>query len=240
MSNSIEKYKDYMESAFDLWVLDEEWEEFFGRKPLLRYHSMKYCWDYVISKNLKRIVELGTSRSFVDGAYEGCNTNDTRYWQPTNPKVWDWSAGCFTRVIGECIQGTDMTLDTLDMAQAHIFRSHYMTKDLEGIRYAVGMSEDFLNSCEEKIDFLYLDTGDVTPVDFTAELHLREAKIIIEKDLMSRDGIILIDDVRNVACKKQNKNVSDYGKAKLSIPFFEENGWKITVDEYQVVLEKNQ
>ena len=238
--NSIEKYKSYMDSAFDKWVEPDEWHEHFGRKPLLRYETTRYCWDYVLKNELKQVVELGTSRSFVDGAYPGCNTNDTTFWQPENPSVWDWSAGCFTRVVGECIQGTDIKLDTIDMAQAHIFRSHFMTQELEGINYGIGMSESFLQNYDKKIDFLYLDTGDVTPVDFTAELHLREAKIIIEKDIMSEKGIILIDDVRNVACKKQNKDVSDYGKAKLSIPFFLNHGWKITMDEYQVALERNK
>lgn len=239
MSDSIEKYKYHMESAFDKWVEEEEWIQYFDRKPLLRYHTLRYCWDYVISNSLKNVVELGTSRSFVDGAYEGCNTNDISKWKPLNPKIWDWSAGCFTRVIGESIQGTDIELLTLDMARAHIFRSQFMTSNLKNISYIVDTSENFLSSYDKKIDFLYLDTGDVTPVDFTANLHLREAKIIVERDLMSDKGIILIDDVRNVACKKQNENVSDYGKAKLSIPFFIDNGWKITVDEYQVVLERN-
>lgn len=238
--NAIDKYKNYMDMAFDKWIeYPDEWINYFGRKPQLRYYSLKYCWDYVLKYNLKNIVELGTSRSFVDGAYDGCNMDDIKFWEPNNPSIWDWSAGCFTKVIGECIQNTDIQLTTVDMSLSHIYRCKHMTHDLNNIEYAVSKSEDFLQNYNKKIDFLYLDTGDVTPIEFTANLHLREAKIIVEKDMMSNNGIILIDDVRNLAAKKQNINESDYGKAKYSIPYFIDNGWKIVIDEYQVVLIRN-
>ena len=49
----------------------------------------------------------------------------------------------------------------------------------------------------------------------------------------------LIDDVRN-STPKLNGEISDYGKAKYSIPYFIENGYETVMDEYQVILQKKQ
>ena len=114
-----------------------------------------------------------------------------------------------------------------------------MTEKFENnISYHISSSEDFLSNFDGKIDLLYLDTGDMTPIEPTAELHLREAKIIVERDLLSPNGLILIDDVRNPAPKKYGEK-SDFGKAKYSIPYLVSNGFDLIMDEYQVVLKKN-
>ena len=99
-------------------------------------------------------------------------------------------------------------------------------------------SEDFLSSGEGQIDFLYMDTGDMHPIEPTAELHLREAQLIAGCDIMSKNGVILIDDVRNTTPKIVDNEESDYGKAKYSIPFLLRNGFDLVMDEYQVVLQK--
>ena len=45
---------------------------FFGDDlQIQRYDTMKYCWDQVVKYNFKTIVELGTTRSFVDGKFPG-------------------------------------------------------------------------------------------------------------------------------------------------------------------------
>lgn len=238
MSDAIEKYKKYMDEAHQSYCSDEEFIQYFGRVPKFRYDTMRYCWDYFLEKNFKTVVELGTSRSFVDGKYEGCNSDDTHYWEPENPDVWDWSAGCFTRVTAELIQGTDIDFITVDLSPHHITRSQIMTRGFNNIEHFVMSSEEFLESGDGKIDYLYMDTGDMTPIEPTSQLHLREAKIIVERDIMSDGGIILIDDVRNATPKKIAKEKSDYGKAKYSIPYLQENGFDIVMDEYQVVMVK--
>ena len=43
----------------------------------------------------------------------------------------------------------------------------------------------FLENFDKKIDLLYLDTGDMTPIENTALLHLREADIIVRRNLLS-------------------------------------------------------
>lgn len=238
MSDALEKYKHYMDNAHRDYTSDEEFIQFYGRVPKFRYDTMRYCWDKVLKHKFKTIVELGTNRSFVDGKYPGCNSDDTSYWEPENPEIWDWAAGCFTRVVGELIQGTDIELISVDLDARHIARSKTMVEGLENIEYFHMSSEEFLECGEGQIDFLYMDTGDMTPIEPTAQLHLREAKLIVERDLISENGIILIDDVRNTAPKVIAKEESDYGKAKYSIPYLLENGFYLAMDEYQVVLRK--
>jgi len=225
-----------MDGAFVPYYKNEDFIKFYSRVPKFRYDTFKYCWDYFLEKNFKTIVEMGTSRSFVDGKFPGCNSDDPKYWDISNPEIWDWSAGCFTRVFGELIQDTDIDLITLDLEAKHIERCKVITSNLKNIQYFVMSSEDFLLNGEGQIDFLYMDTGDVTPIEPTAQLHLRESKILVEKNLISENGLILIDDVRNPQSKKQDD--SEYGKAKYSIPYLQENGFSIIMDEYQIVMEK--
>jgi len=232
----MKKYKKLMDGAFVPYYKNEDFIKFYSRVPKFRYDTFKYCWDYFLEKNFKTIVEMGTSRSFVDGKFPGCNSDDPKYWDISNPEIWDWSAGCFTRVFGELIQDTDIDLITLDLEAKHIERCKVITSNLKNIQYFVMSSEDFLLNGEGQIDFLYMDTGDVTPIEPTAQLHLRESKILVEKNLISENGLILIDDVRNPQSKKQDD--SEYGKAKYSIPYLQENGFSIIMDEYQIVMEK--
>ena len=90
----------------------------------------------------------------------------------------------------------------------------------------------------QSIDLLYVDTGDMTPIEPTALLQLEEAIVVIERNLITPNGIILIDDVRNQT-PKQFGETSDLGKAKYSIPYFLEHGFTIIADEYQVILQKS-
>lgn len=236
MENFLEKHKDYLEKAIDYYFPEDEQIKHFGVKPKSRYHSFKYCYDYLnkLNKNLT-IVELGTSRSFVCGRFEGCNSDDVKYWEPDNPEKWDWSAGSFTKVFSNLYPSSDFY--TVDLIKSHIQRCKIMNSDRNNINYFVSSSEDFLKNFNKKIDFLYLDTGDMTPIEETAQLHLREAKIIVEKDLLAQNGIILIDDVKSVV-PKQHGETSNLGKAKYSIPYFLENGYESVFNEYQTILVK--
>jgi len=61
------------------------------------------------------------------------------------------------------------------------------------------------------------------------KVHLNDSKVVLEKDLMKDDGIILIDD-----CPENS-----IGKGKLSIPYLLENGYKSLIHQYQMILIKN-
>jgi hypothetical protein len=235
MTDYLEKNKDYLDNAIDYYFSKDEQKKWFGEVPKSRYYSFKYCYENLNNKENPIIVELGTSRSFVCGRFEGCNSDNIKYWEPNNPEKWDWSAGSFTKVFSNLYPNS--IFHTIDLEKRHIERCKIMNNNMRNINYHVSSSENFLNNFNKKIDLLYLDTGDMTPIEFTAQLHLREAKIIVEKKLLSDDGIILIDDVKSVV-PKQHGEISHLGKAKYSIPYFLNNGFKIVMDEYQTILIK--
>ena len=234
-------YLNYLEQAMSYYVTDEQNMTYFNRIPKSRNVSFKYCLDFINNINVTnpQVLELGTSRSFTDGRFpEGCNKDNPKYWEPNNPEKWDWSAGCFTRFFSE-LTNQNVNIITVDLSPRHINRCKIMTNDYKNkIKYIVNYSENVLNQLPEKsVHLLYLDTGDMHPIEPTAQLHLREAKIIVEKNVLADNGIILIDDVRNVGPKSRGET-SDYGKAKYSIPYFLENGYEIIMDEYQVILKR--
>ena len=235
------QYKELLENALSYYYMDDEYNKYLGYVPKSRYDTFNYCLNHIHSLNYQSIiVELGTSRSFVDGRFPGCNSSDVKYWESTNPIKWDWSAGHFTRIFSECTPSTSI-LHTVDLESEHIERCKIMTQPFSNkISYHVASSEDFLHSCKpESIDLLYLDTGDVNPVEPTAQLHLREAMIIVKNNILRNNGLILIDDVKNIASIRDANETSLLGKAKYSIPFFLKNGYILALNEYQVVLKKS-
>ena len=186
------------------------------------------------------IVELGTSRSFTHGGLPGCNKDDPIYWTPLQPENWDWGAGFFTRMVATSLSHLRPMIHTVDLSPSHIERCKIMTSDFSHlITYHVANSLDFLQNwpSSESIDLLYLDTGDMTPIEPTAQLQLEEAKIIVERDLISKNGYLLIDDVRNQTPKKFGET-SELGKSKYSLPYLLSHGFEIVMDEYQVILKK--
>ncbi len=230
----LSKYKTHLEhGTYD----QQDWSSF-KTKPLSRYDTFKRAFEEFEKMDGHTIVELGTTRSFVHGGLVGCNSDDPQYWTPHNAERWDWGAGCFTRMVSECLEHTNPAIYTIDLASSHIQRCKLITKDFaHHITYYVTSSEKFLSQCSFQIDLLYLDTGNMTPIEETAQLHLREAKIIVKRDLIKSGGLVLIDDVRNQTPKKFGET-SEYGKAKYSLPYLLENGFEIIEDGYQVLLRK--
>lgn len=217
----------------------QDWRSF-AKMPKSRYDTFLMAFEHFEQHAGKVVVELGTTRSFVHGGLVGCNSDDTKYWTPGNPENWDWGAGCFTRMAAECLAHLNPTIHTIDLARSHIERCKIITADYKNIlTYHVCSSLDFLKTCPFKIDLLYLDTGDMWPIEPTANLQLGEAQIIVERDLLAPNGIILIDDVRNQTPKKFGEK-SDLGKSKYAIPYLLKHGYEIVADEYQVILKKKQ
>ena len=211
---------------------------YFSKYPKSRYYSFKFAFEYFEQINGKIIVELGTTRSFVHGGLIGCNSNDTRYWTPNNPENWDWGAGAFTLMAGECLSHMNPKIYTVDLASDHIQRCRLMTQEFKNITHVISDSRDFIRTLPAKsVDLLYLDTGDMTPIEPTAQLQLSEAQLIVERDIISDNGIIVIDDVRNPTPKKFGEK-SDLGKSKYALEFFLSRGFEILIDEYQVILKR--
>jgi hypothetical protein len=231
----LNQYKDYLEQGT---YVGFDWSHL-SRIPQSRYYTFKMAFEHFKQHKGHVVVELGTSRSFVHGGHPGCNLDDIRFWNVKEPKDWDWGAGFFTRMAAECLAHLDPVIHTIDIISSHIERCKVITADVNGyLVYHVASSVDFLKECpSQSIDLLYVDTGDMTPIEPTALLQLEEAQLIVEQDLISPNGIILIDDVRNQT-PKQFGEISDLGKAKYSIPYFLEHGFELVADEYQVILQK--
>lgn len=173
------------------------------------------------------IVELGTSRSFVSGKYQGCMKTDIMYWRPNDPHYWDWGAGIFTKVFSDNLEGKNYNLYTIDPNYNAIKIVNTMCGANKHVKIIHDYSTEFLKNIDFKIDFLYMDHMESS--EEACVQHLADSKYIIENGLMSENGVILIDDIGD--------NVTNT-KGKYSIPYLIENGYKPIVAEYQVLLQK--
>ena len=199
-----------------------------------RYHTFKICIDF-LHPNLtdKKVLELGTTRSFVDGKYDGCNSNDVKYWNKDDCSKWDWGAGCVTLIFGQ-LPGIKLT--TVDTQISHINRCRYMTDSLNiKCGHVLADSVNFLKTTQDKYDLIYLDTGDMTPIEPTSQQQLSEVQIIHEYNILAPSGLLLIDDVLNKTPKEYGEN-SGWGKSKYSIPYLLDSGYEILYKGYQYIL----
>lgn len=230
----LKEYEAYLEKG----TYDQQSWAKFNVPPKSRYHTFVKAFELFEKNNGKVIVELGTTHSFVDGGLEGCDSNDIRYWTPLQPERWDWGAGCFTLMAAKALAHCNPTIYTIDIDAGAINRCRLMTQShTEHIQYRRCTSEQFLRTYApaKSIDLAYLDTGYINPIEPTAHLQLREAKLIVERDLLSDNGIILIDDVRN---QNVQGDTTGMGKSKYAIPYLLEQGFEIIEDEYQVMMRK--
>ncbi len=234
INDPLGRYKEFLEHG----TLDHQDWSSFAAIPKSRYYTFKKAFELFEEQKGRVIVELGTTRSYVHGGSKGCNTDDARYWTPDQPENWDWGAGSFTRVAAECLEHLNPIFYTVDLDEKHINRCKLITAPFSYfIKYHVTSSLTFLNTFSGKIDLLYMDTGDMTPIEPTAQLSLEEAKIVVRRNLIAPGGLILIDDVRNQT-PKQYGDTSGLGKAKYSLPYLLENGFEMIEDEYQILLRK--
>lgn len=237
-AHPLEPFRSYLEWGT---YSGQDWSSL-SQLPKSRYDSFSEAFSQFEKNGGKIVVELGTTRSFTHGGLPGCNLDDPVFWQPDHPETWDWGAGFFTRMAALSLHHLHPEIHTVDLIPSHIERCKLMTADLTDIiSYHLSDSCQFLSSCHfpEGIDLLYLDTGDMTPIEPTALLQLEEAKLVVERNLISEGGLILIDDVRN-RTPKQFGESSDLGKSKYSLPYLLEHGFEIVMDEYQVLLRKSR
>lgn len=201
--------------------------EYFGRRENTFNKSFELIKKHINGGKKYLIVELGTSRSFVSGGFEGCMNTDPKYWQPNNPESWDWGAGIFTKVFSENLKGENFIIHTIDPDDNAISIVNTICNGEKNVNIIKGYSTDFLNNLNEKIDFLYMDHMESS--EEACIKHLEDSKIIVERNLISPNGIILIDDIGD--------NVTNT-KGKYSIPYLLENGFVTIIHEYQVLLMK--
>jgi len=215
--------------------------------PLLgtRHPSLVNAFERIADKKNPFIVELGTSRSYVRGGNEGCMDDDPKYWDPSRPERWDWGAGIFSRVCAEIIEGTEASLHSVDPSSQAMHISKTITSGIEAnVTFQHTTSTEFLRALDEPIDLLYMDHHETC--EEGALLHRIDSQLIVEKELLARDGTILIDDVHVHGLARESatrllralvgRRGLHFGKGKYSVPYLCEQGFEILYEGYQVVL----
>lgn len=230
-ASALDSYKPFLEEGT---YKNQNWSNVL-QLPLSRYYTFKLAFKLFIQNNGKTIVELGTS------SRRSKPKSKSLPWDSNNPETWDWEEGCFTRLAAECLQHLHPTVYTVDKDPHAIAESRkFMEPYLELIEFHEGLSVDFLNTLPPRsIDLLYIDTGEMWPLEPSARLQLEEAKAIVNGDLISAGGIILIDDVKNQTPLKYGEKPS-LGKSKYSLPYLLNNGFEYVGNEYQVILRRKK
>jgi len=236
-----DRYNKYLAKSLSYYYPDEIFFKFYKRVPKQRDFTFNKCLNYFQNKDFINIVELGTSRSFVDGRFPpGVCSIDSKFWKPNKIEKWDWSSGLFTKYFSDILteRKRNFKLTSVDIDSKAIQISTIITQNNnKNIEYVTKSSEDFISGCYPKsIDLLYIDTGNMD--ENTALLHLREAKLIVKNDILKDDGLILIDDVRNPYMLLNNITTDKLGKSKYALPYLLKNGYERIEDEYQVLLKK--
>lgn len=140
--------------------------------------------------------------------------------------------GASTIVFGLWARNNDAHLYSVDIDPEATQRAGEAVNEMElsdSVTLVTSDSVAYLDEFTDTVDFLYLDSYDYHNTDTaiqkaSQEHHLKEIKAI--EGCLHDDTIILIDD-----CDKPNG-----GKGKLVIERLTEQGWKVHMSEYQVIL----
>lgn len=175
-----------------------------------RRDTFRRCLNLLDKTKARIIIETGTSREGLHGAK---------------------SNGAATIVFGKWAQLNQGFLYSVDISEKSVTaaQKEVVAQGLvEFVNIHLSDSIQFLESFTEKVDFLYLDSYDYSD-DIEVQLksqthHLKEFKAIEQQ--LHEKSIVLIDD-----CDLPNG-----GKGKLVIEYMLNKGWKILMQEYQILL----
>ena len=229
--SALDNYRALLEAGtFD----GQDWSSF-DRRPLSRFHTFQRAFELFRQSGGHVVVELGTIRSFTHGGLPSCNTDDRSAWTPTSPRT-----GIGAPVASAAWRRKPRRSDAGDCHRRHRDRSSralpLVTAPFAALfTYTVADSREFLRDYPGSIDLLYLDTGDITPIDPTAELQLAEARILVERELVPIGGVLLIDDVQHPTPRACG-DLSGLGKANTSLAFLLAHGFRLDMREFQYVL----
>jgi predicted O-methyltransferase YrrM len=146
----------------------------------------------------------------------------------------NWGDGLSTVIFGDYCQRVGGRLWTCDISKKNIKISKRVTKGYkEYINYIVSDSVQFLQSFPHQIDFLYLDSLDTRRnletkskkrEVYKAQQHnLNEFQVIEHR--LHKDSIVFIDDF-----------FPKVGKPLYTVPYMQENGWKLLTEKNQALL----
>lgn len=140
--------------------------------------------------------------------------------------------GASTIVFGLWAKNNDAHLYSVDIDPEATQRAGEAVNTMglsDSVTLVTSDSVAYLDDFTDTVDFLYLDSYDYHQTDTAIQTasqdhHLKEIKAI--EGCLHDETIILIDD-----CDKPNG-----GKGKLVIERLTEQGWKVHMSEYQVIL----
>jgi predicted O-methyltransferase YrrM len=176
----------------------------------IRYETFSYALKLMKQRNVKTIVETGTTR--------GVNLKDIFSGDGGSTILFaDWASknGAFFYSVD---------IDANSFANSTQFLLPYK----QYVKLVVSDSVNFLQNFHEKIDMLYLDSYDFQAdnPNPSQEHHLKE--IIAAMPNLTDNSIILIDDC----------GLPHGGKGTLAIQYLQNLGWKVVLKGYQVLLLK--
>jgi len=182
----------------------------FDNSKNIRFDSFKKTFEICEKRNLKIIVETGTSRG------------KKKFFFFNRP---NWKDGMSTIMFAEYVKNKNGHLHTCDISSSNISAAKKFTKKLSNyITYNKDDSINFLRNFIGKVDLLYLDSLDGHDPFLASKHQLEEIKISINN--LHYDSLVLLDDKET--------------KANLSINFLLENNFYIIYEtKYQVLLSKN-
>jgi hypothetical protein len=181
----------------------------YENKKNIRFESFKKTFQLCESRNLKVIVETGTSRG------------KTKFFFF---KKYNWKDGMSTPMFSEFANFLNGEFHTCDISKENIKNAKIFTKKFSNNTFFYAQdSVEFLSTFNKKIDLLYLDSLDGHDPEAASKHQLKEAKAAINK--LHLNSLILLDDKGS--------------KTNLSIDFFLKNSFKIIYEtRYQVLLSK--
>ena len=171
--------------------------DFYNNPKNIRFSSFKYTLDLCHKRNLKNIVETGTSRGKIKFFIF---------------KKMNWKDGMSTIMFSEYARFINGKLYSCDISTKNIDQAKKFTsKNKEYVNFYVDDSINFLKKFNDKIDLLYLDSLDGHD-KIKASLHqLEEAKACINN--LHDKSLVLLDDKG----AKTNLSIDFYIKNKFII-----------------------
>tara|TARA_B100001175_G_scaffold309539_1_gene311375 strand:+ start:3820 stop:4383 length:564 start_codon:yes stop_codon:yes gene_type:complete len=181
----------------------------FNNKKNIRFSSFKKTFEVCLERNLKVIVETGTSRG------------KTKFFIINH---YNWKDGMSTPMFAEYAYNYNGELHSCDISLINIRNAKKFTNQFsQNITFYNLDSLFFLKNFNKKIDLLYLDSLDGHDIVASSQHQLNEIKIGLNK--LHNKSLVLLDDKGS--------------KTKLSINFLKDSNYKIIYEtDYQVLFSK--
>lgn len=232
INKKLAKYKEHLE--FGTYE-NQDWSKI-SCLPKSRYDTFLLAFTHFAKMGGKQIVQLGISPLYTNSEHCIGQGNDNHQGNPTQKP----NSLFFIKIASSCLMHLNPIIYTVDTDISAANRCKKMMEPFNPMhRIYIGSTIDYLNSCSSNsIDMVYIDTTDLISLESSAIQQLEQAKLIVEKNLLTDNGIIIINDVHN-----QNAiyygDTSGLGCSRYAIPYFLCNGFEVVVDEYQMILKKS-